>query len=194
MIEPATNQRKRDAKMTRAAILRSARKAFAAAGYDRAGVREIAADAGVTAMMVRHYFGSKEQLFEAAVADAMDTPQIMRRDVLGADDLAHELAKALVTNTAGGHPPLDGFLIIVRSIANPRAAEICRLQIERYHQRQLGEALAGDDARQRAAMALSIVAGFQIMRQLIQLSPLVDAPEDVLTDKLRSLFVLLFSR
>ncbi|MGZ5395564.1 MAG: TetR/AcrR family transcriptional regulator, partial [Mycobacterium sp.] len=42
---------------TRDAILTSAIAAFARAGYDGVGLREIAGDAGVTAMMVNRYFG-----------------------------------------------------------------------------------------------------------------------------------------
>ncbi len=42
--------RQRNAAATREAILQSARRAFAKAGYDGAGVREIASGAGVTAM------------------------------------------------------------------------------------------------------------------------------------------------
>ena len=60
--------RRRNAAATREAILASARRAFARAGYDGAGVREIAAGAGVTAMLVNRYFGSKEQLFAEAIA------------------------------------------------------------------------------------------------------------------------------
>lgn len=48
---------------------RPTRAAFTASGYDGVGVREIAAGAGVTAMLVNRYFGSKEQLF----AEAVDT-------------------------------------------------------------------------------------------------------------------------
>ena len=64
-------KRRRNAAATREAILDSARRAFAQAGYDGAGVREIAAGAGITAMLVNRYFGSKEQLFAEVVADTM---------------------------------------------------------------------------------------------------------------------------
>lgn len=61
-VAPTTRKpRQRDAEATREAILASARRAFALSGYDGAGVRDIAAGAGVTAMMVNRYFGSKEQ-------------------------------------------------------------------------------------------------------------------------------------
>ena len=68
--------RPRNAAATRAAILNSARQAFARAGYDGVGVREIAEGAGVTAMLVNRYFGSKEQLFAEVVAEIMTRPII----------------------------------------------------------------------------------------------------------------------
>ncbi len=52
---------------TREAILEAARATFAEAGYDRATIRRIAATAGVDPALVHHYFGSKEDLFAAAV-------------------------------------------------------------------------------------------------------------------------------
>ena len=56
-------KRRRDAAATREAILQAATHRFTTKGYERAGSREIAADAGVTAALVNRYFGSKEKLF-----------------------------------------------------------------------------------------------------------------------------------
>src|SRR3569623_3350198 len=92
--------RRRDAAATRRAILTSARKAFAQAGYDGVGVREIAAGAGVTAMLVNRYFGSKEQLFAEVAIDAMRDAVILSPENLAAPDFAAALAKALVEVTA----------------------------------------------------------------------------------------------
>jgi AcrR family transcriptional regulator len=72
-------------------------------------VREIATSAGVTAMMVNHYFGSKEQLFAEVVANTMEDPRIIKPDVLGSPDLAMSMAAALVEQTRSGSVPLDGF-------------------------------------------------------------------------------------
>ena len=60
-------RRRRDAAATREAILEAATRRFATQGYERAGVREIAADAGVTAALVNRYFGSKEGLFAEVI-------------------------------------------------------------------------------------------------------------------------------
>ncbi len=48
-------------------ILAAARTEFAEDGYDGATIRGIAARADVDPALVHHYFGAKEQLFEAAV-------------------------------------------------------------------------------------------------------------------------------
>src|SRR5262245_39016494 len=91
--------RQRDAEATRAAILQSARVAFARAGYDGAGVREIAQGAGVTAMLVNRYFGSKEQLFAEAVAESMATTSVLGPLISKPDAAGQEIAAALVNIT-----------------------------------------------------------------------------------------------
>ena len=188
---PSSIPRSRNAAATRAAILASARKAFARAGYDGAGVREIAAGAGVTAMLVNRYFGSKEQLFAEVAADTMREPVILTAATLAAPDLAAALAKALVQVTEPCATPLDGFLIMLHSASSPRAAEIGRDWIGRGHQSTLEGAIAGPLAAERAALVLSLVAGLQVMRQMVTIPALADADpatlERLLTAMLRPL-------
>lgn len=54
---------------TRRRILDIARAAFAAGGYDASTNRELAADAGITAGALYHYFGSKLDLYVAVHDD-----------------------------------------------------------------------------------------------------------------------------
>jgi AcrR family transcriptional regulator len=177
MSEP---RRRRNAAATRAAILVSAREAFARSGYDGAGVREIAGGAGVTAMLVNRYFGSKERLFAEVLADTMATPDILTGDNLASPDLGATIAATLVEITKAGATPLDGFRIMLSSASSERAAEIGREEIEAHYHRTLTEALSGDLAAQRAAIVLAIVAGVQVMRQMIALPALADAdPADL---------------
>src|ERR1700730_13116905 len=72
---------RRNAEATSQAILNSARLAFTRSGYDGVGVREIAQGAGVTAMLVNRYFGSKEHLFEEVVEVTLSAPGILTSDV-----------------------------------------------------------------------------------------------------------------
>jgi len=174
-------RRPRDAGATRSAILASARAAFAQAGYDGAGVREIAARAGVSAMLINRYFGSKEKLFAEVVADTIASPVILTPETLQSGDIGAEIARALVALTRPGAAPLDGFQVMLRSVANPRAAAINRDQIERHHQKNLSGALAGPHAAERAALVLALVAGIQLMRQTLAIKALAKADPALLT-------------
>ncbi|MDQ7904422.1 TetR family transcriptional regulator [Phytohabitans sp. ZYX-F-186] len=186
--------RKRDAAATRSAILASARRAFARSGYDGAGVREIAEGAGVTAMMVNRYFGSKERLFAAVIADVMAGPSILTPENLDAADLAARMAAILVDITKAGDTPLDGFLIMLYSASSERAADIGREEIERHYHRTLTAALPGDLAAERAGVLLAIVAGMQVMRQMIGLPALAGADPEVLRKLLEPVFAQLLSK
>ena len=180
--------RRRNAATTRAAILGSARQAFARAGYDGVGVREIAEGAGVTAMLVNRYFGSKEQLFAEVIADIMASPIILTPHTLTSSTAGDEIAAALVKLTAAGGPPLDGFSIMLHSASSPRAAEIGREQIEAHYHKRLTAALRGPHAPQRAALVLALVAGIQVMRQMIGIAALADCPPAVLVKILAPVF------
>ena len=179
--------RRRDAAATRAAILRSARVAFANSGYDGAGVREIAAGAGVTAMLVNRYFGSKEKLFAEAIAESMATTSVLALEIVKANPSAEAIAAALVGITKHGDVPLEGFQIMLRSASNERAAEIAREQIERHHQKNIAATLSGALVPQRTGVMLALIAGFQMMRQMVGLTALAKAEPKALVKVLTPL-------
>jgi AcrR family transcriptional regulator len=183
-IARAGGRRPRNAAATRLAILNSAIEAFTRHGYDGVGVREIAEAAGATAMMVNRYFGSKEKLF-AEVVDVCLTP----RTVLSGDraTVAREVAARLVDRTAPESDDLDPFLLMLRSAANPRAAEILRDGIAKYPGRHLAELLDGPDADERAMLAHSVIAGFWLMRKMLGSGALVNADPVALAQRLEVL-------
>lgn len=180
--------RRRNAAATREAILQSARRAFVRAGYDGAGLREIAADAGGTAMLVNRYFGSKEGLFEEVIVRTMAQPVILTPENLKSPGLGKIIASTLVNITRSGETPLDGFLIMLHSTASQRASEIGRKLIEKGHQKTLAKALSGPHAAERAALVLAIVAGVQVMRQMLALPALAKAKPEVLVQMLAPVF------
>jgi len=177
--------RTRDAAATRDAILRSALVAFTRHGYDGVGVREIAGAAGVTAMLVNRYFGSKEQLFAEVVEAAFAQRTLIADDV---ETMSRFAASALV---AAEPRSVDGFLLMLRSVANPRANEILRSAIEVHFQRPLEALLPGAQPQERAALFLSVLAGVRLMQQVLGSPALATADPAALERRLRSLFELL---
>jgi Transcriptional regulator len=180
--------RQRNAAATRAAILQSARKAFAKAGYAGAGVREIAGGAGVTAMLVNRYFGSKERLFAEAVTQSMATTSVLGPQIAQAGASGDALAAVLVGITQADDTPLEGFQILLRSASSEPAARIGRKLIERHHQKRIAAALKGELAAQRAGVMLALIAGFQLMRQMLELPALAKADSKALIRVLAPIF------
>ncbi|MBS4799972.1 MAG: TetR family transcriptional regulator [Stenotrophomonas maltophilia] len=192
---PTTRKpRQRDAEATREAILASARRAFALSGYDGAGVRDIAAGAGVTAMMVNRYFGSKEQLFAEVVEDTMTQGSLIAGGIMDQPEPGKALARALVKMTRADATPMDGFLITFHSASSPLAAEIGRDKIAAHHLETVAASLQGTQRAERAALILAMISGFQVMRQMIALPALADADEDELAELLGTVFERLIQR
>lgn len=154
--------RRRDAVATREAILESAVRNFARAGYDGVGVREIAGDAGVTAMLVNRYFGSKEQLFAEAVDVSFATPVFVPD---GSHPVAGDAAAALLSRT--GEKDLTPFLIMLRSASNARATEIVRDAIDRYVGKRLAKQLPESGRQLRSDVFLSVISGVLLMRNVV---------------------------
>jgi AcrR family transcriptional regulator len=181
----APKHRPRNAAATREAILESAIRNFARSGYDGVGVREIAGDAGVTAMMVNRYFGSKEQLFAEAVETSFAPPAVIAAD---SDSLAHDAAAALVEHTGPDAEPLLPFLIMLRSVSNPRAVEIVREGIERHVGRRLARQLPASGRQIRTEAMLAVIAGILLMRRMITTRALSEADPDQLVSVLEAVF------
>ncbi len=170
--------RRRDAAATREAILAAAVVEFTEHGYARAGVRQIAERAGVTAMMINRYFGSKEGLFAQAVARAFAPPAIVGDERTG---LAGAIAHTLTERTASGAERLDPFLLLLRSAPDAEAAGIVRQGVETNVGVRLAGLLDGSDAEVRAQLALALVAGTWLLRSVVGTTALVTADDAHLT-------------
>ena len=174
----ASPRRRRDAAATREAILEAATGRFAAQGYERAGVREIAADAGVTAALVNRYFGSKEGLFAEVIKRALDMRHLLQGHQ---GDLADHLARVLVygrEDAPGG--VLTPLLLLLHSAAEPGALGLFRRDLNRNVLRVLAEQIGGEDAAIRAVMVMAQLTGFAIMHQVLRPKAFADARDEEL--------------
>jgi AcrR family transcriptional regulator len=182
MVHPkkqSTTRRPRNAAKTRADILASALQAFSRYGYDGVGVRDIARDAGVTAMLINRYFGSKEQLFAEVVETAFAPPAFFAGEP---EAMARDAAHNLIALSAPDAEQLGRFPIMLRSVPNPRASQIVREALARHVGRRLAAQLPEPDQHLRTELILSVIAGVWLMRSVIQTPALTEAGADRLTD------------
>jgi AcrR family transcriptional regulator len=164
---------------TRGAILDAARSAFATRGYDAVSVRAVAREAGVDPSLVHRFFGSKEQLFVAAM-ELPVAPSALVAALLagGHDGLGERLVRTLLTlwDTPGAFTP---FLALVRgAVDNEAAATMLREFLTREVLGRIATAAAPDRPELRASLAGSQIVGLAMARYIVRVAALADADPD----------------
>lgn len=161
----------------REVILEAAREQFSERGYEKASVRSIAKAAGVDSALVHHYFGTKEQVFAAAIevafAPALGAPTAVAEGSL--DDVGERLTRFIlgVWEDPKTRTPL---LAIVRSaVNNETAATVFRRLISTQLLARIAERLDLPDAELRAELAAAQLVGTAMLRYVIQVEPLASA-------------------
>ncbi len=162
---------------TRDRILTAAREEFSERGYEKTSVRGIAKAAGVDSALVHHYFGTKEQVFEAAVeiaaAPALNAPDLVADGPL--DRVGERLTRYIfgVWENPATRMPL---LAIVRSaVTNETAAAVFRRLVAAQLLRRIAAHLDTPDAELRAELAAAQLVGTAMLRYVIKVEPLASA-------------------
>ncbi|MGW3290315.1 TetR/AcrR family transcriptional regulator [Streptomyces sp. NPDC001002] len=162
---------------TRDRILTVAREEFSARGYDKTSVRAIAKAAGVDSALVHHYFGTKEQVFEAAIAVALapaaNAPEAVADGPL--EDVGERLTRFIfgVWENPVTRTPL---LAIVRSaVNNEAAATVFRRLVVSQVLGRVAAQLEVPDAELRAELAGAQLVGCAMLRYVIKVEPLASA-------------------
>ncbi|MEU3148247.1 MULTISPECIES: TetR/AcrR family transcriptional regulator [unclassified Streptomyces] len=168
---------------TRDRILDAAREEFSERGYDKTSVRGIAKSAGVDSALVHHYFGTKEQVFEAAVEVAFAPALEGRQAVLDAplEEVGERMTRMILglwENPVTRAP----LLAIIRSaVNNETAAGVFRRLVAGQLLRRIAGQLDLPDAELRAELAAAQLVGIAMIRYVMKVEPLASAdPEQII--------------
>ncbi len=166
---------------TRNDIVATARRLFANSGYDKTSVRDIAAGAGVDPALIRHYFGSKAELFRSTMGWPFDPAEISAR-IAGGD--REELGARLtqVFFEAWEQPDSrDSLLAILRGAAtHDESAALVRQFIAGQLYPELAKLLTGADTELRVDLAMGQLLGIAYLRHVLQVEPIASASVDEL--------------
>jgi AcrR family transcriptional regulator len=166
----------------RAAILDAARINFERHGYERATIRGIAAQAGVDAALVHHYFGSKDQLMVAALALPINPRDVVSellagdRRTIGERLLRRVLAVWGEEWAKGG--PLVG--LIRAAMTHEPAARMIREFFTREIIGRLADALELSQPRLRVGLVATQLMGLAMARFIIRMEPIASAEPETL--------------
>jgi AcrR family transcriptional regulator len=164
---------------TRAAILAAARHRFAASGFGRTSVRSIAAEAGVDPALVHHYFGTKDELFLAALELPVDPRKILLPAIAegGIDGAAERMVRAFLT--VWDEPEIRVRLVAVfRGVLDADGEKLVREGFLPLVLGPVGAALGIDRPELRMPLVASQMLGLIMLRYVIGVEPLASLPPD----------------
>ncbi len=162
---------------SRERILAAARARFAAHGYDRTRIRDVADDAGVDPALVHYFFNTKDGLFVAAMELPVRPAEViaplvaegvpglgerMLRTLLAVWDVpANQAALLALVSGAGGHPGAS-------------------LALREFITREIVGRVSAVSDPLRATLVASQIMGLIAARYVARIEPLASLPaEDV---------------
>ncbi len=160
-------------------ILVSARELFASNGFDKSSIRAIATAAGVDSALVHHYFGTKQQLFAAAIHIPIDPMAILvpiRETPI--EELGHTLPMLLI-------PVWDsemgaGLIATLRSLLSGSDVSLIRTFIQEVIVAEVAPRVDNPPGtgRIRVQFVASQLVGLVMARYIIGLEPFASLSAD----------------
>jgi AcrR family transcriptional regulator len=165
---------------TKAEVLTAARTSFAEKGFRGTTIRAVAASAGVDPALVHHYFGTKDDLFLAALQMPVDPRELMAPVVAEGPDGAGERLLRVFLSVWDDPDTQVQLLAVVRSVLGADGTTLLK---DGFIPVVVGPVLAQlvkDRPEVRIPLVASQVAGLIVARYVIALPPMADMPaEDV---------------
>ena len=176
--------RRRDARVTRAAILEAAKARFAQAGYDRAALRDIAAEAGADVALIKRYFGGKEALFTEALKASFNPDRLREWNRA---TFAREIAVMMAGGAHADEARAHSFQFLLRAATSPTTAPLLNVAVQERFLAPIRDWLGGEDAQARARVLAAVFIGFLVER-LIRDAPLQGREREVFIARVTGVF------
>jgi AcrR family transcriptional regulator len=157
--------RKRNAERTRETILAAAQDVFSTTPYGEASLKEITRRAGANPALVSRYFGSKEKLFEEALAAALDAGMLTAAP---RERFGEAIAELFTTPSGSRINPLP---MLIFAAANKETQAIAVALLHEKVMQPLETWIGGDDAAARAAEIMAVSTGFFTFQLILPLRP-----------------------
>lgn len=154
----------RDRVATTRRILDAASCLFAEHGYDQVTVRMIAAEAEANVALINRYFGSKARLFAEVLVGASALESVIEGDLEG---LPRRLAAHMASRLTAADCDDPLVRAVDRAGGSPQIRAVLRERVQAALIGPLGERLPGPMARERAALATSVILGVGSLRRVL---------------------------
>ena len=145
---------------------------FAAAGFGGTTIRGVAADAGVDAALVHHYFGTKDDLFVAALELPVDPRAVLAQAIVGPPPVAAGQILRTFLSVWDDPAVQPAFVALVRRVLEPGGDRLIREGFVPVVLVPLGERLGIDRPDLRMPLVASQLIGLILARYVVLLDPI----------------------
>ena len=163
---------------TRSAILAEARSLFAAQGYAGTSVRSVATAAGVDAALVHHYFGTKDDLFLAALRLPVDPRVALAPAIADGPDGAGERMLRVFLSVWDDPELRLPLLGVFRGVVEPDGQRLLRDGFLPAVLGPVGDALGIDRPDLRMPLVASQILGLILVRYVLAVEPVASMDAD----------------
>jgi AcrR family transcriptional regulator len=169
---------------TRAQVLDAARASFAEKGFRATTIRAVAATAGVDPALVHHYFGTKDNLFLAALEMPVDPRELLAPVVqMGPDGAGERLLRTFLS--VWDDPDIQvRLLAVVRSVLDEDGGQLLKEGFIPVVVGPVLTRLVADDPDVRIPLVVSQVVGLIVARYVLALPPMALMPAEDLVARM----------
>lgn len=184
MTARASRGRRPGAPDTRAEVLAAARASFGEVGFRGTTIRSVAAAAGVDPALVHHYFGTKDDLFVAALEIPVDPREVMAPVVAAGPDGAGERLLRAFLGVWDDPDVQPGLLALARSLLGDDSGPMVR---DAFIPVVVGPVLAQlvvDRPEDRIPLVASQIIGLVVTRYVVALPAMAQVPAEDLVARM----------
>jgi AcrR family transcriptional regulator len=163
--KPRSRATVKNAAATKARIVKAAQEVFATRGYAQGMVRDIALSAGVAPSLIIRYFGSKDALFEIALAQSLDLTSMLSTSRKNYGRHAVSLLTERHANS------VFATAMVVHSISEPHMREVAMRLLHKSIIKPLAEWMGPPNADVRAQLVAILTMGYSVFEILLPLNP-----------------------
>ncbi len=178
MTPPTSRGRRPGAPDTRAEVLTAARASFADKGFRGTTIRAVAASAGVDPALVHHYFGTKGDLFVAALAIPVDPREVLAPVVAAGPDGAGERLLRTFLGVWDDPELQPGLLALARSFVADDSGGLVGAAFVPVVVGPVLAALVLDRPEVRIPLVASQVVGLVVARYVLAVPGMAQMPAD----------------
>lgn len=158
-------------------ILDAARRIFGERGTTGRRCARSPATAGLDPGMVRHFFGDKEGLFQAALEMPFDPDEAIPRLLSpGLDGLGERMVRFLCALWEGERGPAPFVAVLRGATPHEQSAAMLREFVTRALIGRVAAALDRPQPALRATLVASRLVGLGLVRHVLRIEPLASAP------------------